>query len=131
MMHYSVQPRDRIFVKSYWLLSFAKNMAKNIGKNISKNLSSECSQNCLGHIKKPATGALKTSSKKQFMKHYKQLVIWLVVKLPIELQKSQKLRNRIIQKQIQMKMVKSYLKICISRRKTENYWWSEINIVVQ
>ena len=50
-------------------------MAKNIGKNISKNLSSECSQNCLGHIKKSATGALKTASKKQFMKHYKQLVI--------------------------------------------------------
>ena len=38
MMRYSVQPRDRIFVKSYRFLSFAKNMSKNIGKNVSKNL---------------------------------------------------------------------------------------------
>ena len=38
-MRYSVQPRDRIFVKGYGYLSFAKNMCKTIGKNISKNLS--------------------------------------------------------------------------------------------
>ena len=28
MMQYSVQPRDRIFVKGYGFLSFAKNMGK-------------------------------------------------------------------------------------------------------
>ena len=38
MMCYSVQPRDRLFVKGYGFLSFAKTMGKNIGKNISKNL---------------------------------------------------------------------------------------------
>ena len=38
-MPYSVQPRDRIFVKDYGLLSFAKNVGKNTAKNISKNLS--------------------------------------------------------------------------------------------
>ena len=37
MMRYSVQPRDRIFVKGYVFLSFTKNMGKSIGKNISKN----------------------------------------------------------------------------------------------
>ena len=31
-MKYSVQPRDRIFVKGYGFLSFAKNMGKNISK---------------------------------------------------------------------------------------------------
>ena len=36
--HYSVQPRDRIFVKDYGLLSLAKNMGENIAKNTSKNL---------------------------------------------------------------------------------------------
>ena len=36
MMRYSVQPRDRIFVKGYGFLSFTKNMSKNIAKNISK-----------------------------------------------------------------------------------------------
>ena len=50
-------------------------MAKNIDKNISKNLSGECSQTLLGHIKRSATGAPKTASKKQFVKHHKQLVI--------------------------------------------------------
>ena len=35
MTRYSVQPRDRIFVKIYGYLSFAKNMDRNIGKNIS------------------------------------------------------------------------------------------------
>ena len=28
MQHYSVQPRDGIFVKTYGLLSFARNMVK-------------------------------------------------------------------------------------------------------
>ena len=36
-MCYSVQPRDRIFVKGYGFLSFTRNIDKNIGKNISKN----------------------------------------------------------------------------------------------
>ena len=35
MTRYSVQPRDRIFVKGFGFLSFAKNMGRNIGKNIS------------------------------------------------------------------------------------------------
>ena len=39
MTRYSVQPRDRIFVKAYGFLFFAKNMGKNIGKSISKNVS--------------------------------------------------------------------------------------------
>ena len=36
-MCYLVQPRDRIFVKGYGFLSFAKNIGKNIGINKSKN----------------------------------------------------------------------------------------------
>ena len=32
MMRYLVQPRDRIFVKGYLFMSFAKNMVKNLGK---------------------------------------------------------------------------------------------------
>ena len=33
MTRYSVQPRDRVLVKGYGFLSFAKNMGKNISKN--------------------------------------------------------------------------------------------------
>ena len=32
MTRYSVQPRNRIFVKGYGFLSFAKNVVENIGK---------------------------------------------------------------------------------------------------
>ena len=51
-MQFSVQPRDRIFVKGYGFLSFAKNMGKKNGKNISKNLSGKYSQKLLDHAKK-------------------------------------------------------------------------------
>ena len=38
MMRYSVQPRDRIFVKGYRFLSFAKNMGTNIGRKYKEKL---------------------------------------------------------------------------------------------
>ena len=41
MIRYSIESRDRTFVKGYEFLSFAKNMGKNIGKNVSKNVSSK------------------------------------------------------------------------------------------
>ena len=42
-MRYSVQPRDRMFVKGYEFMYFPKNMGKGIGKNISKYLSGKYS----------------------------------------------------------------------------------------
>ena len=63
MMPYSVQPRDRIFVKGYGFLSFAKNMDKSMDKNIGKY-----SQKLLDHAKKSAADALKTSSKRVIKK---------------------------------------------------------------
>ena len=36
MNQHTVQPRNRIFVKSYRFPSFAKNLGKNLGKDISK-----------------------------------------------------------------------------------------------
>ena len=68
MMCYSVQPRDRIFVKGYGFLSFAKNMGENIGKNIRKNLSTKYSQKILDHIKRSGTDALRTTSKRVIKK---------------------------------------------------------------
>ena len=64
MTRYSVQSRDRIFVKGYKFLSFAKTMCKNIGKNIGKKLSSKYSQKFLDHARQSATDALKSNSKK-------------------------------------------------------------------
>ena len=49
MMRYSIQPRDRVFIKGYGFLSFAKNMGKNVGKNISRNLTGKYSQKPLDY----------------------------------------------------------------------------------
>ena len=100
MTHYSVQTKDWIFVKDCGFFSFAKSMCKNIGKNISKNLIAKYRQKLLDRAKQSATDALKISSKR---------VIQFVIKLLIKLQKSQKLLNRITQKQLQMNMKKKYL----------------------
>ena len=48
-MRYSVQPRNRIFVKDYGFWSFAKSIGKNIGKNISKNVSGKYSEKLFDH----------------------------------------------------------------------------------
>ena len=63
-MLYSLQPRDRIYIKGYGFLSFAKNRGKNFGKNLSKNLSGEYSQKLLDHAKQFTKDALETSSKR-------------------------------------------------------------------
>ena len=53
-MRYLVRLRDRIFVKGYGFLFFAKNMGKNIGKNISKNLNGKYSKRPLDQAKQSA-----------------------------------------------------------------------------
>ena len=69
MTRYSVQPRDRIFVKGYRFLSSSKNMGRNIGKNISKNVSSKYSQKLFDHAQQSATDLLKTTSKRAIQKN--------------------------------------------------------------
>ena len=64
MTRYSVQPRDRIFVKGYKFLSFAKCNVQNISKNVSKNLSHKYTQTLLDHAKQSTIDALKTTSKR-------------------------------------------------------------------
>ena len=68
MARCSVQPSDRIFVKGFGFLSFAKNMGKDIGKSISKNLIGKYGQKPLDHAKQSATDAIKTSSKRVIQK---------------------------------------------------------------
>ena len=68
MKGYSVQSRDRIFVKGYGVLSFPESMGKNIGKNISKNLSGKYSQKLLDYAKQSATDVFKTASKRAMQK---------------------------------------------------------------
>ena len=64
-MRYSIEPRDRIYVKEYGFLSFAKNMGK--------KLSNKYGRKFLDSAKKSTTDAIKTASKGQFKKPQKQL----------------------------------------------------------
>ena len=57
MTRYSVQPRDRTYVKGYEFLSFAESMGGNVGKNIRKNVSGKYSKKLLDNGKQSATYA--------------------------------------------------------------------------
>ena len=59
-MRYSIEPRDRIYVKGYGFLSFAK--------NVGKSLSNKYGQKLLDSAKKSATGAIKAASKRAIQK---------------------------------------------------------------
>ena len=65
MTRYSVQPGNKIFVKGYGFLSFAKNMGKNVSKNISTNLSGKYNQELLDDAKQSAIEHLKLLQEKQ------------------------------------------------------------------
>ena len=68
MKRYSVQPRDRIFVKGYGFLSFAKNVGRSVGKNISKILSGKYCQRRLDNAKNLLQMYLKLLQNEQFKK---------------------------------------------------------------
>ena len=59
-MKYSIEPKDRIYVKGYGFLSFAENMGK--------NLRSKYSQKLPDSAKKSTTDAMKTASKRAIQK---------------------------------------------------------------
>ena len=61
-MRYSVEPRNRIYVKGYGFLSFAKNMGTHATK-VTKNLSNKYDQKYLDSVEKSTTDAIKTASK--------------------------------------------------------------------
>ena len=56
-MRYSMEPRDRIYVKGYGFLSFARNMSNKYGQKL-----------IIDTAKKSATDAIKTASKRAIQK---------------------------------------------------------------
>ena len=59
-MRYWIEPRDRVYVKCYGFLSFAK--------NISKNLSNKYSEKLIDTAKISTTNVIKTASKRAIQK---------------------------------------------------------------
>ena len=88
-----------------------------MGKTLGKYLSGKYSKKLLDHAKQSATDALKATLIKVIQKTAEATVDLIGNKAADKLQKSQKLRNRLIQKQLQMNMIKKYLKKDISLQK--------------
>ena len=59
-MRYSIEPRERRYVKGYGFLSFAR--------NIGKNISNKYGQKVVDTARKSATDAIKTASKRAIQK---------------------------------------------------------------
>ena len=67
-MRYSIEPRDRIYVKGYGFLSFARNMGTHTTK-AAKTLSNKYSQKLFDTAKKSTTDAMKTASNRAIQKN--------------------------------------------------------------
>ena len=66
-MCHSIEPKDRMYVKGYGYLPFAKNIGAYATK-FAKNMSNKYSQKPLDSAKKSTTDAIKTASKKAIQK---------------------------------------------------------------
>ena len=63
-MRYSIEPRDRVYVKGYGFMSFARSMINKYGKKL------------VDTAKKFATDAIKTASEREYKKLQQQQVTW-------------------------------------------------------
>ena len=105
-MCYSIGPRNRIYVKGYGFLSFAKNINKHATK-VAKNMSNKYSQKFLDSAKKFTTDAIKTASKRAIQKTAEGTGDLIGNKTAIKQQVFQNLQTNCIQRnciQKQMRM---------------------------
>ena len=66
-MRYSIEPRERRYVKGYGFLSFARNIGTHAAK-VAKNMSNKYSQKLVDTAKKSETNVIKTASKRAIQK---------------------------------------------------------------
>ena len=62
-MRYSIEPRERKYVKGYGFLTFARNLGTHATK-VAKNLNNKYGQKLADSAKKSATDALKVAAKR-------------------------------------------------------------------
>ena len=123
-MRYSIEPRDRMYVKRYGFLSFAKNMGK--------NLSNKYSQKLLDSAKKSTTDGIKTASKWAIQKTAEAAgnlignkIADRTTSVSMELHSKSSLKNYKMTKQKYQKRDNMSLE-----KKTTNYWWIKVNITI-
>ena len=66
-MRYSIEPKDRTYVKGYGFLSFTKNIGTYATK-VAKNSNNKYSQKLVDSAKNSTTDAIKTASKRAIPK---------------------------------------------------------------
>ena len=66
-MRYSIEPRERRYVKGYGFLSLAKNIGTHAAE-VAKNMSNKYSQKLVDTAKKSETDAINTASKRAIQK---------------------------------------------------------------
>ena len=81
-----------------------------MGKNVSKNVSSKYSQKPIDHAKQSATDVFKTASKRAIQKRAEAISDLIGNEIAYKIIRFQKIHNKIIQRQLEMSMIKKYLK---------------------
>ena len=113
-MRYSTEPKNKIYVKGCGFLPFAKNMVT--------RLSNKYSQKLLDTAKQSTIDAIKTASKRVIQKTVEatgDLVGNKITNKITKISKTSQFHNRIVQKQLQMRMIKKYLKKDINFQKKD------------
>ena len=124
-MRYSIEPKDRIIVKGYGFLSFTNYLGT--------QLSNKDGEKLLDSAKILTTDAIKTPSKRAIQKTAEATgdltgnkiadKIWSVSeKFSVKLQPQNNEDND------ELEVPKT--KINISRRKTTNYWWIKVSMII-
>ena len=111
-MRYSIEPKNRIYVKGYGFLSFAK------------NLNNKYSQKLFDTAKKSTTDALKTASKRAIQKTAEATGDLIGNKISDKIiSASRKSNKKLSNNGTKEKDIETttHNKILISRRKTTNY----------
>ena len=109
-MRYSIEPRDRIYVKGYGFLTFAKNMGK--------SLTNKYGQKLLDSAKKSTTDSIKTASKREIQKTVQAIDDFIGNKIDDKITSVSKKKSA---KELPNDKTEEAVKIHISRRKTTNY----------
>ena len=108
-MHYSIESRDRIYVKGYGFLSFAKNMGT--------HLSNKYSQTLFDSAQKSTVDALKTASKRAIHKKAEAAGDLIGNKIADKLQMHQNLQKSYIHKVIWIKQIYQKKYIYLKKKK--------------
>ena len=113
-MRYSIEPRDRIYLKGYGFLSFAKNLGR--------TLSNKYVQKLFDRTKKSTTDAIKAASKRAIQKTVDSTGDLIGNKIADKITSvSKKSSNNNNNNNENVELTTHKKKIYISRRKTANY----------